>query len=74
MLRLAWHRKNTVSEKLNIFTLLAYAGGFGAIGSFYFGSRAMTRYGERCGRVCWAWRSLFMFCVFLTILTAPLAG
>jgi len=61
---------------MNIFTFLAFMGGLGAIGSFVLGARAMVRYGsigERCDGTCWTWRGVFSFCVFMTILAAPLS-
>lgn len=58
---------------MNGFAYLAILGDVGAVLSFIFGSRAMARYGEKCGRVCWTWRAILLTCVFLTILSAPLA-
>jgi hypothetical protein len=58
---------------MNAFTYFAMLGGLGVVMSFYFGARAMAHYGDQCGRTCWAWRSVFMTCVFVTILSAPLA-
>jgi hypothetical protein len=62
---------------MNTFTFLAVVGGLGAIGSFVLGARAMLRNGaleDQCDGTCWTWRGIFSFCVFMTILAAPLAN
>ena len=61
---------------MNVFTVITFLGGLGAIVSFLFGARAVVRYGsleEPCGLACWTWRGIFTFCVFMTILSAPLS-
>lgn len=61
---------------MNVFTFLACVGGLGAIGSFVLGARAMGHNGDLgyCDGSCWTWRGVFTFCVFVTILAAPLSG